>query len=289
MTREESYGRLRCTRTLESRGARIESAATDPARADDRAGTHPRAAQACDLKRDVAQRAARPRAAVGRLGRRQDHGRQRLANELEVDCYQVEAPISHDTLLELREVMRDNDILFIDEIHQQAIMERRGRQSSTQPEVLYHVLEDRSLITDRGMLDFPAITVIGATTDEGMLPDPFINRFPLRPTLEPYTQDDLMRRSPGQRRGARRAMGPGTRRLFARASRGVPRQINNYVRNGAALGGRIDVPIAHEVVGELNRHHRRRADARHAEDAGLPLPAREAHQRRRRDRPTRRP
>jgi Holliday junction DNA helicase RuvB len=108
-----------------------------------------------------------------------------IANELGVDCYQVEAPVSHDTLLALREVMRDGDVLFIDEIHQQAIMERRGRSVSTQPEVLYHVLEDRTIVTETGVLPFPAITVIGATTDEGMLPDAFVNRFPLRPALEP--------------------------------------------------------------------------------------------------------
>jgi Holliday junction DNA helicase RuvB len=73
-----------------------------------------------------------------------------IANELHVRCYQVEAPVSHDTLLELRTADVRQDVLFIDEIHQQAIMERRGRQSSTQPEVLYQVLEDRTIVTERG-------------------------------------------------------------------------------------------------------------------------------------------
>jgi Holliday junction DNA helicase RuvB len=176
-----------------------------------------------------------------------------LANELEVDCYPIEAPVAHDTLLELREVMFDNDILFIDEIHQQAIMERRGRQSSTQPEVLYHVLEDRKLITDRGILDFPAITVIGATTDEGMLPDAFVSRFPLPLTLDRYTQDDLMRIAKANGQVLEIDISWEAARVFARASRSVPRTINNYVRNGAALGGQIDVPLATRVVGELHR------------------------------------
>jgi Holliday junction DNA helicase RuvB len=176
-----------------------------------------------------------------------------IANEIGVLCYQVEAPISHDTLLALREVMRDKDVLMIDEIHQQAIMERRGKTSSTQPEVLYQVLEDRSILTDAGVLPYPAITVIGATTDEGMLPDPFINRFPLRPVLEPYSTYDLAQIAMHNAEALGVPMGWDAAYLFAGASRGVPRQINNYVRNGAMLASRIDEEIAHEVLAELNR------------------------------------
>src|SRR4051794_40656661 len=109
-----------------------------------------------------------------------------VANELGAQCFQVEAPVSHDMLLDLRETMATGDILFIDEIHLQAFRERRGRSGSTQPEVLFNVMEDRTLVSGMGVLDFPHITVIGATTDEGALPDPFVNRFPLRPVLEPY-------------------------------------------------------------------------------------------------------
>jgi Holliday junction DNA helicase RuvB len=176
-----------------------------------------------------------------------------IANELHVLCFQVEAPISHETLLELRETMEDNDVLFIDEIHQQAIMERRGRSTSTQPEVLYQVLEDRTIVTGAGVLPFPAITVIGATTDEGMLPDPFINRFPLRPVLDTYTQDDLTRIAKANAEVLGIELEWEAARMFARASRGVPRQINNYVRNGAMLGPKIDVALAQEVLHDLNR------------------------------------
>jgi Holliday junction DNA helicase RuvB len=176
-----------------------------------------------------------------------------IANELEVRCYQIEAPVSHETLLELREVMEDQDVLFIDEIHQQAIMERRGKSSSTQPEVLYQVLEDRTIVTSTGMLPFPDITVIGATTDEGMLPDPFINRFPLRPVLEPYTQADLTQIAKNNAETLGIPLTWDAARMFAGASRGIPRQINNYVKNAAMLGTSIDVPLAEEVLRDLNR------------------------------------
>lgn len=176
-----------------------------------------------------------------------------IANELMVGCYQLEAPVSHETLLELREVMRPHDVLFIDEIHQQAIAERRGRSTSTQPEVLYQVLEDRTIVTGTGVLPFPEITVIGATTDEGMLPDPFIHRFPLRPVLDPYTQDDLTRIAKANAEVLDIELTWDAARMFARASRGTPRQINNFVRNGAMLGDAIDVALAEEVVRDLNR------------------------------------
>src|SRR3954453_13605878 len=63
-----------------------------------------------------------------------------VANALGVQVWQIEAPVSHDTLTTLRTAMADRDILFVDEIHQQGIMDRRSRDSSTQPEVLFSVM-----------------------------------------------------------------------------------------------------------------------------------------------------
>jgi Holliday junction resolvasome RuvABC ATP-dependent DNA helicase subunit len=158
-----------------------------------------------------------------------------IANELGVEVYEVEAPVSHETLLALRTAMSDRDILRIEEIHQQAIMERRGRGAATEPEVLYNVL--------------------GTTTDEGLLPDPFLNRFPLRPRLERYSREQLVDI------GGYNAQALGMKaerealELFADAGRGIPRQINNYVRNAKSLDsgeGIIHLSLAEEVVFDLN-------------------------------------
>jgi Holliday junction DNA helicase RuvB len=119
--------------------------------------------------------------------------------------------------------------------------------------VLYQVLEDRTLVTTSGPLPFPAITVVGATTDEGMLPDPFINRFPLRPVLEPYTQAELAKIAQGNAESLNVRLTWDAARLFARASRGVPRQINNYVPQRRHAGRVIDEPLAREVIEDLNR------------------------------------
>jgi Holliday junction DNA helicase RuvB len=177
-----------------------------------------------------------------------------VGNELGANVYQVEAPISHETLLDLREVMQDGDVLFIDEIHQQAIMERRGKVSSTQPEVLFNVMEDRTIVTGSGVLDYPAITLIGATTDEGMLPDPFINRFALRPVIAPYTVDDLAVMAGHNAAALACVIDGDAARLFAGAARLTPRVLNNYVKNAASLtpAGHIDLPVAEEVLFDLN-------------------------------------
>lgn len=177
-----------------------------------------------------------------------------IACELGVDVYEVEAPVSHDTLLALREVMQDRDILRIEEVHQQAIMERRGRGSSTEPEVLYQVLEDRTITSGTGVLPFPEITVIGTTTDEGMLPEPFLNRFPLRPRLERYSELEL--RELAGHNAVALGLQPYTDALdlFAGACRGVPRQINNFIKNAQSLAedGYLTRALAEEVVFDLN-------------------------------------
>lgn len=178
-----------------------------------------------------------------------------IAAELGVDVYEVEAPVSHETLLQLREVMGDGDLLRIEEIHQQAIMERRGRGAATQPEVLYAVMEDRTLTSGTGILPFPHITIVGTTTDEGMLPDPFLNRFPLRPRLAAYDVGDIavMAVWNAEQLGLRITVEAASR--MAAAARGVPRQINNYLKNASSLVGAdgvVSLAVAEEVLFDLN-------------------------------------
>lgn len=177
-----------------------------------------------------------------------------IAYELDVDVYQVEAPVSHATLLQLRDVMSDRDILFIDEVHQQAINERRGRETSTQPEVLFNVMEDRTIVSGNGILSFPKITVMGATTDEGRLPEPFLNRFPLKPTLRPYTADELAAIATANAHTIGFTISLSAAVRFAAASRGVPRHINNFVLNAKSIadGDVIDDDLATEVVEDMN-------------------------------------
>lgn len=170
------------------------------------------------------------------------------ASALGVHVYQLAAPVSHDTLLQLREVMNDQDVLFIDEIHLQAIQERRGRESITAPEVLYGVLEDRVIPTVSGVLPFPAITMIGGTTDEGQLSDAFLSRFPLRPRLVDYTVADLAQIAQRNARTLGASLDSRAAALFGVAARGTPREVNNLIRNAVIFSHAISEHQAHEVL-----------------------------------------
>lgn len=176
-----------------------------------------------------------------------------IANETGHSLYHIEAPVSTETLLDLREVMNDGDVLFLDEIHQQAIQERRGKSAATQPEVLFSLLEDFVIPTQFGLLDFPHITMIGATTDPGLLPTPFLNRFPIRPRLEPYSIDDMKTIVRGNVTALDLTADEDAIALFAQASRSVPREVNNFARNAAALiDNHIDIALAEEIIFDLN-------------------------------------
>jgi Holliday junction DNA helicase RuvB len=158
-----------------------------------------------------------------------------LAAELGVDVYHLSAPVSFETLLSLRTQMYDADLLFIDEIHQQAIAERRGKSAATTPEVLYSLMEDRTIVTPTGVLPYPRITVVGATTDPGMLPEPFLNRFALRPVLERYTLADLARIVRANAKVLDVELSGEAVTVFVTACRGVPRECNNLVRTASIL------------------------------------------------------
>lgn len=158
-----------------------------------------------------------------------------LAAELGVDVYHLSAPVSFDTLLSLRTQMYDADLLFIDEIHQQAIAERRGKSAGTQPEVLYSLMEDRTIVTAHGVLPYPRITLIGATTDPGLLPEPFLNRFVLRPVLERYSRADLARIVRANASVLALTINTEAVGAFVDACRGVPRECNNLVKTATIL------------------------------------------------------
>lgn len=177
-----------------------------------------------------------------------------IANEMGTNVYQIEAPLSHETLLDLRQVLQPRDVVFVDEIHQQSYGDRRGRNTNNTPEVFYGVLEDRTLVSDSGVLDFPPVTFIGGTTDEGQLPDAFVMRFPIRPSFEPYTIIDLIAIAKLNAQQLGVSFQGDVALMFAQAARLTPRVVNNYVRNAAGLAPAkiVNEDLAAMVLHDLN-------------------------------------
>jgi Holliday junction DNA helicase RuvB len=190
---------------------------------------------------------------VGQSGTGKTTLAQVTAHELGATVYQVKAPVTHAILSAAQRTMQDGDVLIVDEIHQQVVGDRRGITQAADPEDFYHVMEDRRLPVEGGMLPFPAITVMGCTTDGGLLPEAFLNRFPLTLTLDPYTSTEmgLLAIANAEQLGILASSEAAA--MFGLASRRNPRQVNSYVRNAVALGWHIVTPqMAHEVIVELN-------------------------------------
>ncbi|MEG0295554.1 MAG: Holliday junction branch migration DNA helicase RuvB [Clostridium sp.] len=86
--------------------------------------------------------------------------------------------------------LKDNDVLFIDEIH---------RLNRNVEEILYPAMEDYALdiVIGKGAaaksirLDLPKFTLIGATTRIGMLSSPLRDRFGVLCDMQYYTVDQL--------------------------------------------------------------------------------------------------
>jgi Holliday junction resolvasome, helicase subunit len=176
-----------------------------------------------------------------------------VACELGRRVFQLKAPVTQDIFEELARVGQDGDVVIVDEIHLQVSGDRRGVTQAADPEAFFTCLEDRRLMTATGMIAFPSMTFIGCTTDQGLLPEPFLNRFPLRPQLDPYTEDEMAQLALSNAHALQLGITDEARIVFAKASRCNPRQLNTYIRNARSLSGAvIDDKLAREVVEELN-------------------------------------
>ncbi len=83
--------------------------------------------------------------------------------------------------------LKDGDVLFIDEIH---TLVAGGKAKA---EWLLHYMQDGVLMGPIGPEKQPKVTIIGATTDGGKLPEPIVDRFVHKPSLQPYTDAEAQR------------------------------------------------------------------------------------------------
>ena len=154
-----------------------------------------------------------------------------IAAELGVNLRQTSGPVLErpGDLAALLTNLQARDVLFVDEIH---------RLSPVVEEVLYPALEDYQLDIMIGegpaarsiKLNLPPFTLIGATTQAGLLTSPLRDRFGIVQRLEFYGVEDLERIV---RRSASILNAPideGGARRIAQRSRGTPRIANRLLR-----------------------------------------------------------
>ena len=180
-----------------------------------------------------------------------------IASEMGVDIRITSGPAieKQGDLAALLTNLKENDILFIDEIH------RLPRQVE---EILYPAMEDFNLdiIMGKGpsarsiRLPLPHFTLIGATTRAGQLTSPLRDRFGMLMRLELYNERelaDIVSRSAGI---LEIAIEPDGALEIARRSRGTPRIANRLlkrVRDYAQVkaNGVIDKKTANDALNML--------------------------------------
>ncbi|MBV8879196.1 MAG: Holliday junction branch migration DNA helicase RuvB [Planctomycetaceae bacterium] len=125
--------------------------------------------------------------------------------------------------------LEDGDVLFIDECH---------RMLADVEEFLYTAMEDFqiSITMETGMagrtinLPLKKFTLVGATTREGLLSEPFRARFGILEKLEWYPTDDLVRILHRSARILKTELDEESARMLAERARGTPRVANRYLR-----------------------------------------------------------
>lgn len=148
-----------------------------------------------------------------------------IANEIGRDVYWEKAPISVDRLLRLMKLLKDGDVVVLDEIHLQA----KGRVAGNSPEALYHIMEDKKILTEQGMFNYPDVTIIGCTTDRGLLPKSFADRFTICPPIQEYNDGDMKDIAELNAKQLEIGIDPDAKEVFANACQWTPRVMNNFV------------------------------------------------------------
>jgi Holliday junction DNA helicase RuvB len=148
--------------------------------------------------------------------------------------------------------MEEGDVLFIDECH---------RMLPEVEEFLYSAMEDFSvsISMESGMqgrtisLALKRFTLVGATTREGLLSEPFRARFGILEKLEWYPEEDLVRILKRSAKILGTEMDEESAALLAARARGTPRVANRYLRRVRDLAqvkanNRISRPVTLEAL-----------------------------------------
>ena len=170
-----------------------------------------------------------------------------IANEMESNIKVTSGPAIEKAgdLAALLTNLKENDVVFIDEIH---------RLNKNVEEILYPALEDFTLdiVIGKGptarsiRIDIPKFTLIGATTKAGSLSTPLRDRFGIVNRLELYNIDELKSIVKRTAKILNVNIDEKSAEEIARRSRGTPRIANRLlkrVRDYAIVFSNNDIDI----------------------------------------------
>jgi Holliday junction DNA helicase RuvB len=152
-----------------------------------------------------------------------------IAKEMGTECVMLVPPFSPQTLYDAAMGMEDGQILFIDEIHKLADHGPRAAEN------LLHMLEEKVLYLDGGVVKLADFTVVGATTDADRLPETIIDRFMIKPFFQPYSLPELVKIVKNFCNFYDIVLRPDVMVALAKACRGTPRIARELVQGAKAL------------------------------------------------------
>lgn len=176
-----------------------------------------------------------------------------LASELKGDLKVTSGPALDKTgdLAAILTGLKDNDVLFIDEIH---------RMNRSVEEALYPVMEEYFLdiIIGKGpaartvRLPIPRVTIVGATTRVALLSAPLRDRFGMLLRLDYYGDEDMYKIVQRSADMLGIPLDLPARDAIVRRSRGTPRLANRIVKRVRDVfevekHKKIDLPILEKL------------------------------------------
>lgn len=154
-----------------------------------------------------------------------------IANEMDVNIKVTSGPAIErpGDLAAILNNLKENDVLFIDEIH---------RLNRTVEEVLYPAMEDFNLdiVIGKGpgarsvRIDLPKFTLVGATTRAGQLTSPLRDRFGVICKLELYNDQELAKIVARSAKIMNVDIESQATLEISKRSRGTPRIVNRLLK-----------------------------------------------------------
>lgn len=180
-----------------------------------------------------------------------------VANELEANIQTIIAPAieKQADMVSVLLSLEEGDVLFVDEIH---------ALKRTTEEMLYSAMEDYKIdiLTEVDgsprtiTLNLPKFTLIGATTRQGLMSAPLLDRFGIKQSLNYYSPEELLIILKNNAKKMKIKAEKSGLIEISKRSRGTPRIANNLlsrVRDYAIVENDsiIDEKIAHNTLDEI--------------------------------------
>lgn len=167
-----------------------------------------------------------------------------VARRMGVDFAVLTCPVKFDLIVDLLVHDSFGGVLLLDEIHR---LRPRDQED-------YLTLIEDGYLQFRGE-KFPVgwLMVIGATTEKKKIIKPLRDRFPFKPELDDYSDDEIARIFQGMTRRLDYEVDDVTAKAIAKACVGIPRRAKDFALCGRDLRTLADgqVPSADEMLDHL--------------------------------------